>query len=261
MKIGIIGGGEIANRDCAEIINIVTPYGEVSSPILKERINCHEIYVLARHGHPHVLSPSHVNYRANIYAMKKIGVDVIIGPTACGSLTEKFQVGDLILPNQLIDFTKDRISSFNSSEELRHVSMADPFCEELRNSIKSEIKNLKYNYYDTGTLISIEGPAFSSRAESYMYRLWGAHLINMTTATEAKLAKEAGVCYQPIALITDMDCWDVDNSPVSLNLIYENINTTAPRTIRKIIRKWVESISNTYTYKKCDCCEIEDILI
>ncbi|MCM3444727.1 MTAP family purine nucleoside phosphorylase [Metabacillus halosaccharovorans] len=254
MKIGIIGGGDIVNYNkTIEKIEIMTPFGHPSAIIEHEQINNHDLYVLKRHGKNHSISASKVNYRANIYAMKELDVDLIIGPTACGSLHENFMVGDIVLPSQLIDFTKIRESTFGEYNDVKHVSMALPFCGQLRRRLHETLPLYSKNYHITGTLMTIEGPAFSTIAESHFYRNIGAQLINMSTATEAKLARELGICYQPLSLITDMDCWDENESPVTLNQIYDNIKEKAPLTVRNIIRHWVQSLGNTEVYK-CNCC-------
>ena len=235
MRIGIIGGSGLDNPDIFEnpLDEVVTtPYGEPSSPLKHGRIGGTEVSLLARHGRGHTIPPTQVNYRANIYALKKAGCTHILASTAVGSLREEIGRGDLVILDQFIDFTKRRHMSFHESFEPHapvHTPMAEPFDEGLRQLLISKCGQLGYKHHKTGTVVTIEGPRFSTRAESRMFRLWGADVINMSIAVEAVLANEAGVPYAAVAMSTDYDCWKVDEAPVSWDAILEVFTKNAEK--------------------------------
>jgi len=221
MKIGIIGGSGL---DDPKIINnfqereIDTPYGKPSSKITCGKIKDIEICILARHGKKHEIPPSQVNNRANIYALGKLGCTHIIATTAVGSLREVIERGDFVILDQFIDFTRHRKISFFEefkNGEAKHTPMADPFSKFLREKIIGSCQDLGINFHPKGTVVTIEGPRFSTRAESKMFRFWGADVINMSIAPEAILANEAGIQYAAVAMSTDYDCWKQDEEPVS----------------------------------------------
>ncbi|MCF0206603.1 MAG: S-methyl-5'-thioadenosine phosphorylase [Bacteroidales bacterium] len=226
--IGIIGGTGLEKSNILENVttkNISTSFGEPSSPILMGEICGKSVAIVSRHGLEHTITPTHVNYRANIMALKSLGCEKIIATTACGSLREEVAPGHFVIPDQFIDFTKRRIQTFYEEFEpnnMVHCPMAEPYNNELRQALLNAAKLNNAPVHDKGTLITIEGPRFSSRAESKMFRLWGADLINMTTATETALANEAGLKYAIIAVATDYDCWKEDENPVSLEMILAN---------------------------------------
>ena len=221
-KVGIIGGSGLDDplllKDTEEY-HVTTPYGEPSSLLTSGSIDGTDIVILSRHGKRHTIPPTQVNYRANILALKKENCDCIISTTACGSLREEIKRGDLVILDQFIDFTRFRpITYFEKfapgAENAKHTPMADPFSEPLRQKLIASAKELGLNFHDKGTVITIEGPRFSTRAESNMFRIWGADVINMSIAPEAILANEAGIPYAAIAMSTDYDCWKIDESPV-----------------------------------------------
>jgi len=224
-KIGIIGGSgldnpAILNNPRDEIVK--TPYGEPSSPLKSGSIDGVQVVLIARHGREHTIPPSQVNYRANINALKTSGCTHILATTAVGSLKEEIKRGDLVIIDQFIDFTKQRKMTFYDSFEPHkpvHCPMADPYNHELRNLLIDECRQKNYSFHPRGTVITIEGPRFSTRAESYMFRLWGADIINMSVSTETALANEAGIPYAAIAMSTDYDCWKTDEEPVSWEAI------------------------------------------
>lgn len=226
-KIGIIGGTGLEKLSLFENprdIFIETPYGDPSSPLLTGTIAGHEVAILSRHGREHTLPPTQINNRANIFALKAYGCDAILAVTACGSLREPIGRGHLVMLDQFIDFTKHRISTFFEAFEggdLKHTPMADPFDAELRNALITQAEKLGITFHPTGTVVTIEGPRFSSRAESLMFRSWGADVINMSTAPEVALANEAGIPYAAIAMSTDYDCWKTDEAPVSWEDVLE----------------------------------------
>lgn len=232
-RLGLIGGSGLEKlnilRDTQELI-VDTPYGAPSSSFLHGTIADNEIYILSRHDREHSITPTHVNNRANIFALKHLGCTGILATTACGSLKEEIHRGHIVFPDQFLDFTKKRTNTFHDRFEpgiTGHVAMADPFSEELRLKLIRSAKELKLFYHPKGTVVTIEGPRFSTRAESQMFRLMGADIINMSIAPEAALANEAGIPYAVIALSTDYDAWKHDEEPVTwaeiLKVFEENV--------------------------------------
>jgi len=223
--IGIIGGSGLDNPEIfheSRDENISTVYGEPSSTLKYGVIDGVRIVLLARHGREHTVPPSQVNYRANISALKKAGCSHIIATTAVGSLKEEIHRGDLVIIDQFIDFTKQRKMSFHESFEPGnpvHTPMADPYDSRLRKILIDECKALNYPFHEKGTVITIEGPRFSTRAESFMFRAWGADIINMSIATETVLANEAGIPYAAVAMSTDYDCWKTGEESVTWDAI------------------------------------------
>jgi 5'-methylthioadenosine phosphorylase len=222
MKIGIIGGSGLEKLrldDKSKEIQIDnTPYGKPGSTIINSTIGNHQVFIISRHGKEHTIPPTQVNNRAHIHALKTLGVDYIIATTACGSLRQGMAIGDLVVPDQFIDFTKHRNATFYDQfqpGDLKHTAMADPFDEKLRNHLISVLVKNKITHHREGTIITIEGPRFSTRAESFMFKSWGADLINMSIAPEAILANEAGIPYAVLAIVTDYDSWKSDNTAVT----------------------------------------------
>lgn len=225
IKIGIIGGSGLDNPKILlkpREKEIKTPFGKPSSKLTEGEIEGIQVIILARHGKNHNIIPSLVPYRANIWALKSEGCTHILATTACGSLQEKMKPGDLVFVDQFIDFTKQRKSTF-FEDEVVHTSMAQPFNLELRQLLTETAKKLKLVYHSTGTIITIEGPRFSTKAESLMFRKWGADLINMSTVPEVVLANELNIPYQSIAMVTDYDCWKEGEISVSFDLILERM--------------------------------------
>ncbi len=220
VKIGIIGGSGLDDPDLIknpELVSVETEFGKPSSTLLCGKIGGVETCLLARHGKKHQLSPTQVNNRANITALKKMGVTHIVATTACGSLREEIGRGDLVVLDQFIDFTRFRKNSFNDSFEngAVHTAMAHPFDENLRRILFETAKHLDLKVHSSGCVVTIEGPRFSTVAESNMFRIWGADVINMSTAPEVILANEAGIPYGAVAMSTDYDCWKEDEKPVT----------------------------------------------
>ncbi len=220
-KIGIIGGTGLEKLSLfkeAMDVSVATSYGVPSSPLLTGTIEGKEVVILSRHGREHTIPPTQINNRANIMALKEYGCEGILTVTACGSLRKEIGRGHLVVLDQFIDFTKHRIATFFESfsgGDLKHTPMADPFDENLRNTIIIQAEEQNLTFHKSGTVVTIEGPRFSSRAESLMFRSWGADVINMTTAPEVILANEASIPYAAIAISTDYDCWKTDEPPVS----------------------------------------------
>jgi 5'-methylthioadenosine phosphorylase len=246
IKIGIIGGSGLENPDILrnpEEKVIATPYGEPSSPLKCGIINNKDVVILSRHGWQHTITPSMVNNRANIFALKQEGCTHIIATTACGSLREEIGRGDLVIPDQFIDFTRNRkITFFEEFEpgKMKHTPMADPFDKNLRTLIINTAREMGLRIHPGGTVITIEGPRFSTRAESRMFRIWGADIINMSVAPESILANELGIPYATIAMSTDFDSWKADEEPVSweevLKVFNENIHNVLNLLVGVITR-------------------------
>jgi 5'-methylthioadenosine phosphorylase len=232
IKIGIIGGSGLDDPKLlgqAREMVVDTPYGRPSSPLTVGRLNGTEVVMLARHGRRHQFSPSQVNYRANIQALKDSGATHILATTACGSLRQEIGRGDFVILDQFIDHTRHRQTTFFDSFEQgpRHTSMAEPFDGRLRSALLETARELDLKVHASGTVITIEGPRFSSRAESRMFRIWGADVINMSIAPEAILANEIGIPYAAVAMSTDYDCWKEDEEPVTWDEIMTVFNKNA----------------------------------
>jgi 5'-methylthioadenosine phosphorylase len=221
VNIGIIGGTGLEDprllKDPRDV-TVRTPYGDPSSELKKGIINGVDVTILSRHGEDHRIPPSQVNNRANIWALKEQGCTHILSTTACGSLREEIGRGHFVIPDQFIDFTRHREVTFFeefSGGDLKHVPMADPFDANLREKLIRMAKKMSLPCHEKGTIVTIEGPRFSTRAESNMFRILGADVINMSTAPEAILANELGLRYAVIAISTDYDCWRTDETPVT----------------------------------------------
>lgn len=240
--IGIIGGTGFEKSNIfknPQVKNIETKYGKPSSPITIGTINDKSVALLSRHGHEHTITPSHVNNRANIEALRLLGCKNIIATTACGSLREEMHPGNFVVLDQFIDFTKHRINTFYDEfkpGEMQHCPMSDPFSESLRNTIIKAAELCNVNLHKSGTMITIEGPRFSTRAESFMFQKWGADLINMSTAPETALANEANIPYAAIAIVTDYDCWKIDEEPVSIEIVLDNFSKSVTKLTEILIK-------------------------
>ena len=246
IRVGIIGGSGLENPDILqspEEKHVDTPYGAPSSSLICGSLNGTEIVVLSRHGWLHTIPPSQINNRANIHALKEAGCTHIISSTACGSLREEICRGDLVIPDQFIDFTRHRnITFFEEFEpgKMKHTAMADPFDRNLRDLIIITARSIGLKIHEKGTIITIEGPRFSTRAESKMFRLWGADIINMSIAPEVILSNEAGLPYATIAMSTDYDSWKDDELPVSwesvIDVFNRNVNNVL-QLLREVVPK------------------------
>lgn len=240
-KTAIIGGSGLENPDIlkyAEEKVIETPYGKTSSPLLCGQIEGKETVILSRHGRQHTIPPSGVNNRANIWALKTEGCTHIIATTACGSLREEIRRGDLVIPDQFIDFTRHRAITFFDEFEpgnMHHTPMAEPFNEKLRELIISTAQKTGLSLHEKGTVLTIEGPRFSTRAESKMFRLWGADIINMSLAPEVILANELAIPYAAIAMSTDYDCWKEDEEPVRWEDVLAVFNDNVSKVISLLL--------------------------
>lgn len=250
--LGIIGGSglyEFAALKDVETIELDTPFGKPSSPMVIGSLSGRKIAFLARHGIGHFISPTEVNYRANIHAFKQLGIQRLIGISAVGSLREDFAPGHIVIPDQLVDFTRDRERTFFTGGLVVHVGVADPFCSELSKQLSAAVSAAGGTVHAGGSLITIEGPRFSTKAESNMYRSWGISLVGMTACPEAFLAREAELCYSIMAHVTDYDVWHIAEETVSVDMV---IRTLARNTqvAQLAIQKLVENLSEETT---CDC--------
>lgn len=224
--LGIIGGSglyDMKNLHVFETLTPETPFGKPSSPIVIGEINGKMMAFLARHGIGHIYSPTEVNYRANIYALKALGVQRIISISACGSLRDDFKPGEIVIPDNLLDFTRERKRTFFEDGIVAHVGSANPYCSQLSGWVGDAVEESGGTVHRGGTLITIEGPRFSTRAESNLFRQWGMSIIGMTASPEAFLAREAEMCYTTMAHVTDYDVWHVSEEEVSVELVIKTL--------------------------------------
>lgn len=225
--LGIIGGSGLYNLPALthlEPHEIDTPYGRPSSPVWTGSINGRTVAFLARHGVGHFISPGEVNYRANIFALKMMGVKRIVSISACGSLREDYKPGEIVIPDQLVDFTRSRKNTFFGDGLVAHISPADPYCSSLSSLTLQAVQKAGATAHFGGTLITIEGPRFSTRGESNLFRSWGMSIIGMTACPEAFLAREAQLCYCTMAHVTDYDVWHMSESPVTVEMVIRTLN-------------------------------------
>lgn len=245
--LGVIGGSGLYAMEGLEVdrkVEVDTPFGQPSSPIVLGRLEGKPVAFLARHGEGHWISPSEINYRANIYALKSLGVERVVSVSACGSLREDFAPGDIVVPDQLYDNTKDRKRTFFEGGLVAHISVADPFCPDLSEQVASAVETVGGRVHRGGAFITIEGPRFSTRAESNTFRAWGMSIIGMTTSPEAFLAREAELCYAVMAHVTDYDVWHVAEEPVTVELVIRTLqkNTAlAQQAIARLVRDLPEA--------------------
>ncbi len=250
--IGIIGGSglyDIEEIRSLEEKKLRTPFGAPSGPYLVGTLSRRRVVFLARHGRGHRYAPSEVNFRANIYGMKMLGVDRIISVSAVGSMKEEIHPMDLVFPDQFIDRTTKRAATFFGGGIVAHVGFADPVCGVLRAHLDAMARGTGAAVHSGGTYLNIEGPQFSTRAESNLYRSWGVSVIGMTNLTEAKLAREAEICYATMALVTDYDCWHVSQESVSVEAVLEYLRRNA-RTARRVIAAAVAEMPKE---RSCGC--------
>ncbi len=243
MKIGIIGGSGFDDPQIIENYStkkVFTPYGEISSEMVVGKIGNHEVFIISRHGKNHSFTPTNVPYQANIWALKNEHCDFILATTACGSLQEEIKPGDFVLPAQFIDFTKRRAQTFFENSVV-HTSMPEPFDKKLITTIEKVINNLNLSVHLNKTVITIEGPRFSTKAESLYFQKLGADIINMTSSSETILANELKIPYLALGLVTDYDCWKENEAPVSWEIIKEQLNSSAEKA-KTVIFEFIKSL-------------------
>lgn len=251
-KIGIIGGSGLYSMpgfSIQEEVNIDTPFGRPSDNYCIGKLAGKPVAFLARHGRGHRISPSDLNFRANIYGMKSLGVERIISLSAVGSLKEEHRPLDFIIPDQFLDRTRGRISTFFGQGLVVHVSFAEPICPQMANVVSEASKAAGVNAKKGGTYLCMEGPAFSTKAESNVYRSWGMDVIGMTNLQEAKLAREAEICYVTIAMVTDYDCWHEGHDSVTVTDILTNLAQNASNACKVV----AEAVALMPDVRECKC--------
>jgi 5'-methylthioadenosine phosphorylase len=249
-EIGIIGGTGLYDPKLLTKVKEVkmhTPYGPPSDAITIGEIEGRRVAFLPRHSKKHTIRPTDVNSRANIFAFKKLGIQRILSPSTVGSLREDFKPGDLVLIDQFIDRTTRREESFYTKKKVCHISVAEPMCQELRQSLKEAADVLKLKVHESGTYVCIEGPRYSTKAESRMFRAWGADVVGMTLVPECVLAREAEICYATIAAVTDYDVWKEE--PVSAEKVVKTMRANVEK-VRKLV---VETVIRIPTKRACEC--------
>jgi 5'-methylthioadenosine phosphorylase len=247
-QIGIIGGSGLYKMEAlkdVEEVQIQTPFGSPSDALILGTLDGTRVAFLARHGRNHTLLPSELPFRANIYAMKQLGVEYLISASAVGSLKEEAKPLDMVVPDQFIDRTKNRVSTFFGEGIVAHIAFGDPICKNLAGVLADAIASLNLpdvTLHRGGTYVCMEGPAFSTKAESNLYRSWGATIIGMTNLPEAKLAREAEIAYATLALVTDYDCWHPDHDSVTVEMVIGNLQRNAVNA-QKVIQETVHRLS------------------
>ncbi|HVD93908.1 MAG TPA: S-methyl-5'-thioadenosine phosphorylase [Vicinamibacterales bacterium] len=250
--IGIIGGSGL--YDMAELTErearmVATPFGEPSGPYVIGTLRGKRVAFLARHGAGHRLSPTELNYRANVFGFKTLGAEIILSASAVGSLQERYVPQHLVIPDQFFDRTKGRVSTFFGNGLVAHVAFAHPVCGKLGTVAYDACRSVDATVHKGGTYVCMEGPQFSTLAESKLYRSWGMDIIGMTNLQEAKLAREAEICYATIALVTDYDCWHPDHDSVTVDMIIQNLVANAT-TAQQVI---AEAVSRLPYERTCEC--------
>jgi len=245
MNIGIIGGSGLYQMEGLRVLEeraLDTPFGAPSSPYVVGEIDGNRVAFLARHGRGHVLMPTEINYRANIFGFKLLGVETILSASAVGSMKMKYAPTDLVFPDQFIDRTRHRADTFFGDGIVGHVSFADPICAATAGAMAGAARDAGARVHEGGTYICIEGPQFSTRAESNLYRSWGVDVIGMTNLQEAKLAREAEICYATMALVTDYDCWHESAEAVSVEQVLGYLRANAAMA-QKVLRDSISRVA------------------
>jgi 5'-methylthioadenosine phosphorylase len=252
ITIGIIGGSglyDMAELTDREDRHVSTPFGEPSSPYVVGTLRGRRVAFLARHGHGHRFLPSELNFRANIFGFKVLGAEYIVSASAVGSLKEEYRPLDLVIPDQFLDRTRGRVSTFFGRGLVAHVGFAHPFCALLSDVAYQAARAASATVHKGGTYVCMEGPQFSTLAESRLYRSWGMDVIGMTNLQEAKLAREAEICYTTIALVTDYDCWHPDHDRVTVDMIVANLTRNA-RMAQTVI---ADAVARLPFERTCEC--------
>jgi len=251
-EIGIIGGSglySMSGFQAQEEVHLETPFGDPSDAFIVGRLEGKKVAFLARHGRGHRISPSELNFRANIHGMKQLGVERILSVSAVGSLKEEHKPLDFVIPDQFFDRTRGRISTFFGGGIVAHISFADPICPQLAELMQKSCAAAGVTGKKGGTYLCMEGPAFSTRAESNVYRQWGMDIIGMTNLQEAKLAREAEICYVTVAMVTDYDCWHEGHDAVTIDEVISNLLKNAENA-QKTVR---EAVKNMPKSRTCGC--------
>lgn len=259
--IGVIGGSglyQMPELVGVREVEIKTPFGKTSDPLIRGRLGGVDLIFLPRHGKGHRWLPTEINFRANIFALKKLGVERIISVSAVGSLREEIAPGHLVVPDQFIDRTTQRPSTFFGRGVVAHVSLANPFCSDLSKVLVTAARQEGAEVHSGGTYVCMEGPQFSTRAESHLYRAWGAHVIGMTNLQEAKLAREAEICFGTLALATDYDCWNDQAGDVEI----EHVLTVLKQNVALAQRTIARASAELSAPRSCGCISaLKDAII
>jgi len=259
--IGVIGGSGLYQMpELAGVreVEIKTPFGKTSDPLIRGRLGGVDLIFLPRHGKGHRWLPTEINFRANIFALKKLGVERIISVSAVGSLREEIAPGHLVVPDQFIDRTTQRPSTFFGRGVVAHVSLANPFCSDLSKVLVTAARQEGAEVHSGGTYVCMEGPQFSTRAESHLYRAWGAHVVGMTNLQEAKLAREAEICFGTLALATDYDCWNDQAGDVEI----EHVLTVLKQNVALAQRTIARASAELSEPRSCGCISaLKDAII
>jgi len=252
VKIGIIGGSGLEDpkllKDAKEI-EVNTPYGKPSSLLTIGKIEGVDVVILSRHGRKHQIMPTNVPNQANIHALKEQGCTHILVSSAAGSLREDIKPGDFVIVDQFIDRTTKRKSTFYEKDHVCHIPMAEPFCSHLRELLYDSAKELKFRAHEKGTVITIEGPRFSTKAESHLFRSWKADVINMSTVPECVLAREAGLCYAAVVMSTDYDCWRSGEESVDIQMVLKTFKKNA----ENVVKLFIKTIHKIKDNPDCKC--------
>lgn len=252
ISIAIIGGSGLYHMSGLKDVkehNMDTPFGTPSAPIMVGTLEGKRIAFLARHGIGHHITPTEVPYRANIYALKSLGVERVVSISACGSLREDYAPGHIVIPDNIFDATKDRTRTFFGEGLVTHVGVANPFCDDLSNNVEAAVRATGAITHRGGSFITIEGPRFSTKAESNVYRAWGMSIIGMTASPEAFLAREAELCYATMAHVTDYDVWHESEAPVTVDMVIQTLNKNTQK-VQEAIRNLVRGVKPERT---CEC--------
>jgi len=252
MTLGVLGGSGLYSMDGLQIVEtreVTTPFGSPSSPLTFGELQGSPVVFLARHGAGHTFSPTEVNYRANIFALKEVGVEQVVAVSACGSLREDYAPGHIVVPDQIFDLTRLRPRSFFGDGLVAHVGVADPFCPDLSPAVVESLQAAQAEVHEGGTLITIEGPRFSTRAESNTFRAWGMSIIGMTTSPEAFLAREAEMCYSVMAPVTDYDVWHKSEEAVTVDLVMRTLKAN----VQIVQAALSELVSRLPKKRECVC--------
>lgn len=252
IEIGIVGGSGLYDLEglrSVKEVNLETPFGVPSDAYITGILDGRRVAFLPRHGRGHRFTPTEVNYRANIFGFKQLGVSQLLAVTAVGSLREQIHPGDVVVPDQLIDRTRQRGSTFFGQGVVAHIPFADPFCPQLAQRLAETVEEKAAAVHRGGTLVCIEGPAFSTRAEAHLYRQWGCDIVGMTTLQEAKLAREAEICYAAMAMVTDYDCWHSSAGEVTADAVTATMAANI-HVARRVLAGLIPGIAATPT---CPC--------
>ena len=255
VRVGLIGGSGLYALEglaAAAEVRLETPWGEPSDAFLVGELSGVPVAFLARHGRGHRIPPSSLNFRANVWGFRMLGCDALISTSACGSMKEAYRPADVVLPDQFVDMTRGRASTFFDDGCVAHVSMADPVCPALLRMLERAGRETGASLHAGGTYLCIDGPQFSSRAESNLYRSWGVDVVGMTNATEAKLCREAEVCYASLAMVTDYDCWREGEEALSVEVLL-GILKKNEKTSAVLVRAAIAAVAGLTAERPCRC--------